>query len=446
LTLFGHFSSVRAVSLRKGALVAACAMALLFAWAMWSRLAGPPNVVLVTIDTLRPDRMGVYGYSRETTPNIERFFAAGTRFERATSSAPCTIPSVQQILTGTLDQHGERPTLAQRLAEAGYETAAFVSQHFFRLPKGPNPTFSRGFEVFDVQPWEGRDRHGMTRRTASEVSDRAIGWLRGGRGGTPFLLWLHYFDPHDPYDPPPEHDIYAEPAPFPLENGDWRAYLEDREDAPFDERETAFLRNRYDAEIRYTDAQLGRVFDELERLGMIDDSLVVLTSDHGEWLGETGRWGHCFGLHETELRVPLLARLRGEALGGRLRDDSLVSTLDVVPTALAVAGAPAAPELDGFDLRALPESRHAVAVWQSELSVRDRDWKLVVDDELGAPVALYNLAADPEEQENRVGEGSPELQRLEALAGGYEADVGNLKIPSLLRKLRALGYIRPDQE
>ena len=167
-----------------------------------ARRSSGPNVLLVTIDTLRADRLKSMGYERDTAPRLEHFFENGTSFENAMSSAPCTIPSVQQLLSSRIETPEQKPFLAEILEREGYRTAAVVSQHQFRY--GRLPSFERGFDSFDIQSNQQLDRHQLSTRTAEQVSDRALAWLEENAEAQPFFLWLHYFDPHDPYEPPPE--------------------------------------------------------------------------------------------------------------------------------------------------------------------------------------------------------------------------------------------------
>src|SRR5262245_40168861 len=162
----------------------------------------PRHALLITVDTLRADHVGGYGYARATTPELDAFFAGGTRFELALSSAPCTVPSIQQLLRGSFEAAEPGAAPISRLADRGFATAAIVSQHQFHKQL---ELYRRGFEHFDIQPRSQVDRHGMTARAAREVTDRALAWLAERPRGRPFFLWLHYFDPHDPYEPPPEH-------------------------------------------------------------------------------------------------------------------------------------------------------------------------------------------------------------------------------------------------
>ena len=172
------------------------------------------NVILVTIDTLRRDHMSVYGYERETTPKIGRAFRDGLRFENAQTTAPCTLPAVAQLLTGAL-RPVNKPRLADRLRDAGWRTAAIASHHHFRRARDGEPRFkyARGFEDFDLQRADQLDRHRMTTRDAGEVTDRALAWLDANASAGRFFLWLHYFDPHDPYQPPADYRLFGKLEP-----------------------------------------------------------------------------------------------------------------------------------------------------------------------------------------------------------------------------------------
>ncbi len=360
---------------------------------------GPPNVVLVTVDTLRADRMGIYGYDGDTTPRIDAFFRDHTVVGRAITSAPCTVPAMRQLLTGRLDRKADGASLPERLASAGYETAAVVSQHQFHWDGRRN--YDRGFSNFDIQGEGEIDRHRMTTRDAREVADRALRWLDERSGDRPFFLWLHFFDPHDPYDPPLDHRDGAE-----HESGDRRTetalvrepYAEDEtvQAETFAPEVTERFRRLYDGEIRFTDAQIGRVLSRLEELGLADDTIVVLTSDHGEQLGEGVLWDHCKTLHGRETRVPLL--VRDPARAGRRRE--VATTTDVVPTILARLDLPYdAAHYDGVDLATTDERRPVSSFWRRKRIVQDHRWKLYLD-ERDRPVALYDLSADPNEESN----------------------------------------------
>ncbi len=407
------------------------------------------NAVLITIDTLRADHASSYGYARETTPELDRFFASGSVFETAISSAPCTVPSLKQLLRGSFETGPEVPTLAERLRGRGYATAAFVSQHQFHRELD---AYRRGFEVFDLQAEHEVDRHGLSARGARQVADRALAWLDSFAGERPFLLWLHFFDPHDPYEPPAAHRGF-DAGNRSRRSGDRRSDLlrEKRSQSElardagyiFSAEDVQHLINLYDGEIQYADREIGRVLAALEARGLLARSAVVATSDHGERLGRANHWDHCATLHDDELRVPLWIRVDGAPLAGRARVRAPASTLDIVPTLLALLGdAPQAERSFARDLRGIGDERAALAYWRGSFAVRARDWKLVSSSEQQPPL-LHHLPSDPLEQQNLVGRGEAAethlARELEPLRGlGPRLELENARQHEALR---VLGYL-----
>jgi len=284
--------------------------------------AEPPSVLLVTLDTTRADRVGAYGYALAETPTLDRLAAEGSRFARAYSTCPLTIPSHSTIMTGRPPPtHGVRDngdfilgehevTLAERFRDAGYATAAFTSA----FPTQARWGFGQGFDVYHdplERPPTALDWRDQ--RRAGEVIDDALETLADAEG--PLFVWVHLFDPHWPYDPPEPFASRSEGRP-------------------------------YDGEIAYADAQLGRL------LAWWDDarpeSVVAVTSDHGEGLGEGGEMTHGFLLHDGTIRVPLILRGAGVEVGV---EEGVVSHVDIAPTLLALAGLPPHPGVVGRDLR-----------------------------------------------------------------------------------------------
>jgi arylsulfatase A-like enzyme len=253
---------------RIAALVAAVVAAAAGLWWVSARPARRPNLLLVTIDTLRADRVGVYGYGPAATPVMDALAGRGARFARAEASIPLTGPSHATILTGQYPPvHGVRdnvvfplgdrhPTLAALLKRQDYRTAAFVAAY----PVAASFGFAQGFDAFDegfhesALPGEGAERPG------NEVADAALKWI-GAHTARPFFLWVHFYDPHTPYRPPPD---YA----------------------------AAFPGRLYDAEVAFTDSQLGRVLDGLRAQGRLEDTVVAVVADHGESLGDHGEQTH----------------------------------------------------------------------------------------------------------------------------------------------------------
>lgn len=413
------------------------------------RGAPGPHVVLISVDTLRADHLGLYGYPRDTTPRLDAFFAGGTVFENASSPAPCTIPAVRQFLAGAFDHAEERDVLAELLRAHGYATAAFVSQQQFHRGE---QVYRRGFDHFDIQAPERVDAHGGSARSAGEVSDRALAWLATHADRPKLFLWLHYFDPHDPYEPPEAFRRF-DAGSASAKSGDPRSYQ--NRDAPpgplvlfrktprelFSAEDVAHFVNLYDGEIRYVDAEIGRVLDGLAALDLLDRSIVILLADHGEWLGEEQRWYHCLTLRDEEVRVPLAVRVEGAPLVDRARDARPTSTLDVLPTVAGLLGiALPADAYHGVDLRRAPEGRIVASMWSDRLAVRDAEWKLILAD--GRPERLYWTARDTAERWNRVHDEIEHRDALVESARPYARLQQELGAEKIEQALRAVGYIQ----
>jgi arylsulfatase A-like enzyme len=310
-----------------------------------------PNVVLITLDTVRPDHLSLYG-SKNPTPSIDAIGARGARFQTVVSTAPLTQPSHLGILTGQPasrtgvvsngTQIGDRPALLQRVLTAhGYQTAGFVSA----FPLHGRFGWGQGMGTYDddfgtvpglhrlnlVRAWDlvAQRSHTLRERRASQTVGRAIRWLERIEEG-PIFMWVHLFDPHGPYeapgqpfDPPTDGEALDLPAYWPAEH---RAITSSR-----------WLEQAYDAEIRYVDSQLGRLLAVLQHVGRLDNTLVVLTADHGESLTEHGMlFDHGDDLMAPSLRVPMLISWPGHVEPGTI--DCLASNMDVTPTVLGLLG------------------------------------------------------------------------------------------------------------
>jgi choline-sulfatase len=351
-------------------------------------LAGPPNVVLVTVDTLRADALHVYGNARIATPGTDRMAREGVVMEDATVQSPLTRPSHTSILTGRYPwEHGARdnvktslrggvPTLAGLLRERGYRTAAFLGSYVLGSTSGLN----KGFDLYDA-PLSREGRRGSVRsrseRPAFEVTRRALEWV-SGEASNPFFAWVHLYDPHAPYTPPPPHDKTNTEHP-------------------------------YFGEVAYADEQVGRILDFLDEHGLRSRTLVVVTSDHGEALGAHGETEHAFFLYDTTLRVPLLMSLPGVLPAGR-RITGQFRSVDLLPTIMALIGQ-AAPAVSGTsragELRSggrlpanesLSETLFGAIHFGTApvLALRSETWKLI---DTPRP-ELYALGADRQETAN----------------------------------------------
>jgi arylsulfatase A-like enzyme/Tfp pilus assembly protein PilF len=402
--------------------------------AVGDRPARPP-IVLITIDTLRADRLGSYGSARGLTPSLDAFAREATRFTAAVSQVPLTLPSHATILTGLHPaRHGVRtndgfrlsptaPALAAALKAAGYATGAFVGGYPLRRSSG----LSRGFDRYDD---EFLASPGAIERSADAVLQSAEAWIDTG-AAQPFFAWIHLFDPHSPYTPPP---------PFAAAHRD----------------------SPYDGEVAYTDAAVGRFLDHLRQRDLFAAATIVIVADHGESLGEHGERTHGTFLYDSTIRVPLLIKMSASRSTVRLKPDTTgtidvpVETADLAPTIAAIAGATldrtdgqsVLPLIDGAagdpDRAAYAESyyQNVLLGWSPLRAVRTARWKLVE-----APRSeLYDLEHDPGELQNQLEERAAlasGLQRaLHALDPGDRApgETPTAAASESAERLRSLGY------
>ena len=320
----------------------------------------PPNVLLVTIDTLRADHVGAYGYARATTPILDRFAEDATLFENAITPCPATAPALASLLTGLhpplhgVGRNGDRlaagaDTLAELLAARGYATAAVIAN-----PVIDRHGFDQGFASFELPATLARFTPGMF--GGEPVAQAGVGLVASL--AEPFFVWLHFMDPHGPYFPPPRFRALFDPAAY-----------RDGDDASLAVAKTNYgldlipsyqqvggsgvpseYRARYDAEIRYVDALVGRVLAALQRSGRGPRTVVVVTADHGEALGGHHYWfQHGWFLYDDSVRVPLLVRAPGKLPPGQ-RVGATVSLVDLTPTILELAGVPRSAALEGHSL------------------------------------------------------------------------------------------------
>jgi arylsulfatase A-like enzyme/Flp pilus assembly protein TadD len=290
--------------------------------------AEAPDIVFITVDTTRADRMGFLGNTHGLTPNLDLLARQGVVFERAYSQAPLTPVSHATIFTGTYPQFHTvidfghalpalLPYVPDILQKTGYHTAAFIGSMILDPNASMAPGFDRGFSYFDAGFHIKRDReesrYDTVERRAGDVVAHAIDWLNKNRK-SPFFIWVHLYDPHAPYDPPPPYDKrFADP---------------------------------YDGEIAYSDASLGKLFSYLRQRGLYDRTMIVMMSDHGESLGAHGESMHGIFLYDETIHVPLLFKLPGEILARR-RVSTRVRLVDVAPTLLSMLSLPLPPTFQG---------------------------------------------------------------------------------------------------
>ncbi|MCC6763060.1 MAG: sulfatase [Deltaproteobacteria bacterium] len=321
--------------------------------------SGAPNVVLVSIDTLRPDHLGCYGYARDTSPTIDALAAAGARFTTVVSPTSWTLPAHVSLLTALPPEiHGVSEdrfrlgpsvvTLAQVLQRQGYATAGFVSGPYLDAGYG----FARGFDHYDdysaVRVAAAKTHSG---HTSPALYAAVTGWLADRKAAAParpFFVFLHMWDAHYDFNPPPPYDTLFDPGYRGRVTGD-DFETGTQVHSGMDPRDLAHVVALYDGEIRFTDEWLGRILAEVERAAPRGDTLVIVTSDHGEEFFEHGRKGHHKALFDESIRVPLVVRYPPRVAAGTTVD-AQVRLVDVAPTLLALAGLPTPP---GFGAGAL---------------------------------------------------------------------------------------------
>ncbi|MCC7013241.1 MAG: sulfatase [Planctomycetes bacterium] len=436
------------------------ALACMLGFTRCSEPAARPNVVIIALDTLRPDHLGCYGAQRDTSPNLDAWAARSVVFENAQSAAPWTAPSLLSLMTSLYPSvHGvasfpepgamnERvTTLAEVLKAQGYATAAFTDGGYAK----PQFGLGQGFDIFPLNEGDLAS-HASNLQHPSRLApniDRTLRWIDEFADG-PFFLFFHTYEVHGPYAPPeadirhfrPDYDDAAEHRELERVIVKWLGEREidaaglrlvlrhtehcgaglgpEKEGLPakmaelgvtsLEPERMQFWRDLYDAEIRHTDRELARLLERLERPDLRDDTLVVFVSDHGEGFGEHGLSGHGSALHDEALRVLLMVHKRD--LGAR-RVRDVVRSVDVMPTILDVVGVPRgalalqgrslAPLLAGRALALEPAFSHALSRngQESRLwSVREGRWRLVWDDQRSSG-ALYDLESDPLELADR---------------------------------------------
>lgn len=406
--------------------------------AVTTAAAEPPSVVLVTLDTTRADRMGFLGSMRGLTPHLDRLARQGVVFERAYAQAPLTTVSHATILSGTYPQfHGVSdfgvplgagvPWLPEALRARGFRTAAFVGALVLDPRSGFAAGFDRGFDAYDAgfrvrRP--GEDRYLTMERRAGEVVARALRWVDSRPPG-PFLLWVHLYDPHDPYEPP---------SPFARSHAS----------------------SPYDGEIAYADAAVGTLLSGLEARRLLDGAIVAVAADHGESLGEHGEKTHGVFLYDSTLHVPLIVKLPGGRAGGR-RVRARVGLVDLAPTILDVLGAPGG--MQGRSLLGLadgPAEAERPAYAETEYPRRGFGWSALASWRVErflyveAPRReLYDVVADPEEVHDLAGTRSTIADRLAAQLAEFRARHSPRAEragsrggePALAERLAALGYV-----
>jgi len=399
-----------------------------------------PNVLIVTIDTLRADRVKCYGYEKIETPTMDQLSRQGTLFEDVSCPVPLTLPSHASIFTGlypfshrmrynlSFIKDWDKLTLAEILHQQGYKTAAFLGSSILDSKFG----LDRGFDIYNDNfvVTAGQPKDSNAERRASAVAQPALKWLERNKEGK-FFLWIHFFDPHTPYVPP---------EPF----------------------KSQYAESPYDGEVAYADSVLGEVFAKLKEWGLYQNTLIIVTSDHGEGLGDHKERDHGFFIYESTLRVPLIFFWQG-----KIPRDKIVKVpvrlIDILPSVLDLLNIPLKADIDGKSFKSLilgqagkgyspqgepsyAESYYARLIlnWSELRGLREGNWKYIEAPKL----ELYDLSSDPKELKNLF----PAKKnialglkvKLEQIAGGEKAALSKPEKkpdPELLAKLESLGYI-----
>lgn len=398
------------------------------------------NVLLITLDTTRADHLGCYGYAGARTPVLDGLAAEGIRFDDAVTTTPSTLPSHATILTGLFPpNHGvrnngqyrladEQTTLAEVVRNEGYETAAFTSAFVLDSRFG----LDQGFDVYDDNIGEADSMvfsEHANQRSAGAVTGAAVEWLGRRDDRRPFFMWVHYYDPHAPYRPPP---------PF---------------DAEFRDRP-------YDGEIAYMDSQIGRLRQALTTRGLWDKTLTVVVSDHGEGLGDHGEATHGRLIYESVMRAPLIICCPGVFRDPHVVDDVVVSIADIFPTIVELLDIENPPSVDGISLLGAAHAGRMVYLdsmapylengWSPLLGLRRHDDKYI----LAPRPEYYHLSDDPGELNNLyqkvsgaalaarnelVAELSSRAEQWPSLADVVAA--AGQPDPETIRRLQSLGYV-----
>ncbi|MBZ5722690.1 MAG: sulfatase-like hydrolase/transferase [Acidobacteriia bacterium] len=404
----------------------------------WPAAGAPnasPNVVVITIDTLRADHLGCYGYKQIRTPNIDALAADGARFERAYTSVPVTLPSHSVIFTGTYPMFSgmhdfaanklspTQPTLASVLKEQGYTTGAVIASAVLDSRFGLNHGFDFYYDHFDFSRLLETNLEQME-RPGNVVADVTLDWLAQNYQKK-FFLWMHLYDPHSPYHPP----------------------------APYSEE---YKGRPYDGEIAFADAQVGRLIQFLKDKGLYKNTLIVLSGDHGESLGEHGEQTHGFFIYNATLHVPLIFHLPGQPTSHAVSE--IVNLADLMPTILQVLKVDVPSQVQGRSLLPLMmakpgEARGLYAEtflprlhfnWSELRGVETENYHFI-----DAPKPeLYDLTKDPGETQNLFAEKKAVAEEMRAkltalirqYSAGQELAQKTGLDPALMERLKSLGY------
>jgi arylsulfatase A-like enzyme len=426
-----------------------------------------PNILLITIDALRADHLSCYGYHRKTSPFIDELCSQSVQFEAAISQAPHTYPSLPRMMTSHYNTSLTIPlkanTMPEVLKDKGYISVGIIHNAGAEI-SASNPFefggLKQGFDHFIVPDLDSYDSEKQIyardkRYTAKWVTHEAINFLNSQRNKK-FFLWLHYFDPHDPYAPPEEFDKkfgsnYRGPY-----NGDVRKTANNfiklfgisRSALSAEDRQ--HIIDLYDGEIAYTDKYIGILLDELKRLNLLENTIIIIGSDHGESFGEHNIWTHGYSLYDAEIRVPLIIYYPS-LLPTHKITKVVAQNIDIMPTVLALLGFQIPKELMGTNLLPIITNKSSIndyysfSSFESLFCIRDRQYKLIVCSELEMQYEFYNLIEDKNEQFNLYNQ-----KEYTELINKYKRELTkrfpqsqkpNLSMEQI-KQLKSIGYIK----
>ncbi len=474
-----------------------------------SKTKGPkessrPNILLISLDTLRADHLSCYnGKSKRLSPNLDEIAKSGYLFKKAYSTTSWTLPSHASMVTGLFpsthkadrsqDQSAKHPvdplsdsfpTLAEVLGENGYLTAGVISVPYLTSTFG----LDRGFQYYydQLDPFEnlpfiyknehailvkllrfskildGNDSDGQKR--AGEVNEEALGWLEENKDKPePFFLFLHYFDPHYIYDPPAPYNI--------REDGTTIEYFYEIEKLnkgqySLSSSGTKDLVSLYDGEIRYMDYHLGELFNKLKQWNLMENTLIIITSDHGESFNEHEVWTHGNRLYQEQIHVPMIVHYPKLIPSGQIDSDHIVQLVDLMPTILDISQIPVPDNLQGRSWQPIfqskPELNYSLAFmelrpdisWKEKnerfgdgiKAVIQNDWKFILSDT--GVQELYNIQLDPNEESNLIRNESAKAKDMKSILSAWESSVNQNMVTEsgeldsgTLKQLRSLGYL-----
>jgi len=449
-------------------LIVSAGLMVSFAFMGYLRHSRRPNIILITLDALRPDHLGCYGYKRNTSPNIDKIAKEGVIFTQAIAQSSHTAPSNASLITSTYPNiHGVKDwgyqfspaiskTLPMALKEHGYRTAFISDQLALPLIKG----FENGFDTFNTVNTFTFGRI-VDRRQVIDITDWAIDWVEDNKRKR-FFLWIYYIDPHGPYIPPYPYNkmfigdqyystnkkiLISEDGYSQSPIGCIPRYLSYNNIAEAD-----FYVSQYDGEIRHTDDQIGRLLQALKKQGLEKNTIIIVNSDHGEAMGEHNRYFcHANSLYDELIKIPLIIKWMDRISSG-IKSNTQVSSIDIMPTILDVLGIAKYKFMQGHSLAPLligqkytfPEFAYS-EFWERK-SIRTQEWKLIYDSK-NKRYELYNLKNDPAELNDISAVEQTQFKFLKQKLDGYMKNSipqSKITVPVLSQdekeRLKSVGY------